>query len=180
MDSTCPFSQNPPRHRAYVAGVVALVMLLPTLCLADGEHVAQKAGSGDIVVTRNVATRPADRNPTSPGMALMVNASPNPQLGNALNGSGNSDEMSDTEIAGLTAGVVSRNINSAQGSMQRSLNAALGVNTGGNSAGAASNGVSSLVSGAVGGGGGAIADSTRGIGDQITNAVSQIPVPGGH
>jgi hypothetical protein len=58
------------------------------------------------------------------------------------------------------------------------LNTALGTNTGGNSAGAISgNGVSSVV-GAPAGGGGAVADGTRNIGDQVTNAVSQIPMLG--
>jgi hypothetical protein len=163
---------------ASVVGMMAIVMA-PAIALADGAHVGQKAGPGDIVLIRNVATRPADRNPIAPGMALMVNASPNPQLNNSLNGG--DGEMSDNDIADLTASVSARNASSGQSSMQRSLNAALGINTGGNNAGAANNGVSNVVGGPGPGGAAAgIADNTRAIGDQVTNAVSQIPMIGGH
>lgn len=160
---------------ASIAGLIA-VATMPAIGFADGARVGQKAGPGDIVLLRNVATRPADRNPIAPGMALMVNPSPNPQLNNSLNGGG---EISDTEIADLTAGVSSRGAGSGQSSMQRSLNTALGINTGGNSAGAASNGVSNVVAGpGPGGAAASITDNTRAIGDQVTNAVSQLPMIG--
>jgi hypothetical protein len=164
---------------AFIA--VAFATLTPTISFADGAHVAQKAGPGDIVLIRNVAARPADRNPTAPGMALMVNVSPNPQLNNAINGSGNSGEITDTEIADLTSSVGGGSGGPGQNSVQRSVDSALGINSGGNSAGGASNnGVSNLVGGPAGAGG-AVTDSTRAIGDQVTNAVSQIPMIGaGH
>jgi hypothetical protein len=178
MDSTCQLIHNQACRCASVAIVVAMGVI-PTLSFADGAHVAQKAGPGDIVLIRNVATRPADRNPIAPGMALMVNASPNPQLNNAISGNGNTGEMTDTEIGDLTANVSAGNGNSGQNSMQRSLNSALGINTGGNSAGgnASNNGVSNLVAGPAGAAG-SITDSTRSLGDQVTNAVSQIPMAG--
>jgi hypothetical protein len=179
MDSSSQLVNSQMRRRAFVAAALVL-MLMPAALLADGAHVAQKAGPGDIVLIRNVAARPADQNPIAPGMALMVNASPNPQLNNALTGSGNTGEMTDTEIADLTANVSSGNGGSGQSNMQRSLTSALGVNTGGSSANATSNGVSNLVSGPAGAGG-SITDNTRSIGDQVTNAVSQIPMLGaGH
>jgi hypothetical protein len=163
---------------ASIAGAIAITVV-PAISLADGAHVGQKAGPGDIVLIRNVAARPADRNPIAPGMALMVNASPNPQLNNAINGNGN--EASDSDIADLTASISSRNASPGQGSMQRSLDTALGINTGGDSAGAANNGVSNVVSGPGPGGAAAtITDNTRAIGDQVTSAVSQIPLVGGH
>jgi hypothetical protein len=177
MDSTHQLIHSQACRCASVAAVFAIT-LIPTLSWADGAHVAQKAPPGDIVLIRNVAARPADRNPVAPGMALMVNPSPNPQLANSLAGSGNTGEMTDTEIADLTAGVNSGGGNNGQ-SMQRSLNTAQGVNSGGNSAGAASNGVSNLVGGPAGAGG-AITDSTRSVSDQVTSAVSQIPMLGGH
>jgi hypothetical protein len=177
MDSTRQFIQS----QAYRCALVGAMAIMPAISFADGARIAQKAGPGDIVLIRNVATRPADRNPTAPGMALMVNASPNPQLNNSLNGSGNTGEMSDAEIADLTAGISSRNTGAGQSSMQRSLNAALGVNSGGNSAGPASNGVSNIVSGpGPAGAAAAVTDGTRGISDQVTSAVSQIPMVGGH
>jgi hypothetical protein len=180
MDSTCQLIHRQTDHCVRAVAMCAL-MSMSAAAFADGAHVAQKAQPGDIVLLRNVAARPADRNPTAPGMALMVNASPNPQLGNSLNGSGNTGEMTDTEIDDLTAGVSNGRGNTGQSNMQHSLNAALGVNSGGNSAGAAStgNGVSNLVSGPAGAAG-SVADSTRGIGAQVSNAVSQIPMIGGH
>ncbi|QAU24115.1 hypothetical protein EO087_09030 [Dyella sp. M7H15-1] len=178
MESTHPLIQSKACRCASIAGLIAIAMM-PAISFADGAHVGQKAGPGDIVLIRNVAARPADRNPIAPGMALMVNASPNPQLNNSLNGGGG--EMSDSEIADLTASVSARGASPGQSSMQRSLNAALGINTGGNSAGAANNGVSNVV-GSPGPGGAAatITDNTRAIGDQVTSAVSQISLVGGH
>jgi hypothetical protein len=164
--------------RCAATAAACVMALMPAMSFADGAHVAQKAQPGDIVLIRNVATRPADRNPTAPGMALMVNPSPNPQLTNSLGGSGNTGEMTDTEISDLTAGVSSGHGNSGQ-SMQRSLNTAVGVNDGGNSAGAANNGVSNVVGGPAGVAG-SITDGTRNVSDQVTSAVSQIPMLGGH
>ncbi|HTV85246.1 MAG TPA: hypothetical protein VME63_07565 [Dyella sp.] len=157
--------------------------MAPAISLADGARVAQKAKPGEIVLIRNVATRPADRAPTAPGLALMVSASPNPQLSNNMSGAG-SGEITDAEIADLNAGPNAGNPASGSTGVQRSLRTALGANSGGNSAGAVSNnGVSNLVSGTAGGAGAAasVTDSTRGIGDQVTGALSQIPMMGaGH
>lgn len=154
------------------AGLIAL--LLPALSFADGARVAQKAKPGEIVLIRNVAARPADRPPTAPGMALMVSGSPNPQLVNTLTGSHGAGEITDAEIADLNAGPAAASI-PVQNGVQRSLNAALGTNTGGNSAGAvSSNGMSNTLSAPTAGG--AVADSTRNIGDQVTGALSQIPM----
>jgi hypothetical protein len=153
--------------------------LLPALSLADGARIAQQARPGEIIVTRTVAARPADRPATAPGMALMVSASPNPQLVNTLTGGNGPGETTDAEIANLNAGPGAA-VSPIQTGVQRSVNVALGVNAGGNSAGAISgNGVSNTVSAPAGGG--AIADSTRNIGQQVTGALAQIPLLGaGH
>lgn len=178
MDST--------RHRSHRLADVRAVMvcagligILPALSFADGARIAQKAKPGEIVLIRNVAARPADRPPTAPGMALMVSASPNPQLVNTTTGSNGPGEMSDAEIADLNAGPGAAT-QSIQNGVQRSLHTALGTNSGGNSAGAiSSNGMSNTLSAPTAGG--AVADSTRNIGDQVTNAISQIPILGaGH
>ncbi|GLQ91746.1 hypothetical protein [Dyella acidisoli] len=169
------------RHAHIVVAITGgwLMALMPMLASADGARVAQKAKPGEIVVTRNVATRPADRSPTAPGMALMVSASPNPQLVNGLTGASGPGEISDAEIASLNAGRITASM-PGQNSMQHALNTALGTNIGGNSAGAASsNGVSNTLSAPAGGG--AVVDGTRNISDQVSNALSQIPVLGaGH
>ncbi|RDS80607.1 hypothetical protein [Dyella psychrodurans] len=183
MDSSHPSVNSQACRCAFLAGAFVLA-LIPVVSFADGARVAQKAKPGEIVLIRNVAARPADRPPTAPGLALMVSASPNPQLANGMNGSTGSGEITDAEIADLNAGPTAGGAAPGQTNVQRSLNAALGTNSGGNSAGAVSNnGVSNLVSGATGGAGAgaAVADSTRGIGDQVTGAMSQIPMLGaGH
>jgi hypothetical protein len=182
MDSSRPFVNSLVCRCAFIAGAFALA-LTPVISFADGARVAQKAKPGEIVLIRNVAARPADREPTAPGLALMVSASPNPQLSNGMNQSNGSGEVADAVIADLDAGPTAGHAAPGQTNVQRSLNAALGTNTGGNSAGAASNnGVSNLVSGSAGGGAGAsVADSTRNLGDQVTGAISQIPMMGaGH
>jgi hypothetical protein len=167
--------------RCVVIASVWALALIPVVSFADGARVAQKAQPGEIVLIRNVATRPADRNPTAPGLALMVSASPNPQLGNAIQGTGNG-EITDQEIDDLTAGIGSGARASGQGSGTHSFNPDLAQNTGGNNAAAANgNNTNSLTAG--GGAGaatGAVVDSTRNISDQITNTLSQMPMAGSH
>lgn len=174
--------QQSYRHTGIRTALVCagwLGMMLPALCFADGARIGQKARPGEIVVIRNVAARPADRAPTAPGMALLVSTSPNPQLVETTTGSSGPGEITDAEIANLNAGPAAGGM-SVQNGVQRSLRTALGTNAGGNSAGAVSgNGVSNTLSAPAGGG--AMADSTRAIGDQVTNAMSQIPMLGaGH
>lgn len=182
MDSTHPSMKSQACRCAFLAGLLALA-LTPAISMADGARVAQNAKPGEIVLIRNVATRPADRAPTAPGLALMVSASPNPQLTHSMNaGSG---EITDAEIADLNAGPRAGGVAQGPASVQRALGTALGTNSGGNSAGSAvsNNGVSNMVSGTTGGAGAAasVTDSTRGIGDQVTGALSQIPMMGaGH
>jgi hypothetical protein len=178
MDSQHQSIHSQACRCAATTAASVVMMLIPAMSFADGAHVAQKAQPGDIVLIRNVAERPADRNPTAPGMALMISASPNPQLANAIGGNSNTGEITDTEIGDLTAGVSSGHGGSGQ-NVQHSLSTALGVNNGGNSAGTASNGVSNLVGGPAGAAG-SVTDSTRNVSDQITSAVSQIPILGGH
>jgi hypothetical protein len=162
-----------------IASALALA-LTPFVSFADGARVAQKAQPGEIVLIRNVATRPADRNPTAPGMALMVSASPNPQLGSAILGSGNG-EISDQEIDDLTAGIGLGARASGQGNAnQRSFNPSLAQNNGGNNAAAATgNSTNSLTAGGGAAATGSVVDSTRNISDQITGSLSQIPMVGG-
>jgi len=156
---------------------VGLLGWLPLLADADGSRVAQNPKPGEIIVVRNVATRPADRPPTAPGMALMVSASPNPQLVNTLTGGNGTGEIADADIANLNSGPGAGSV-SIQSSVQHSLGVALG-SAGGNGAAVSSNGLSNTVSAPLSGG--AIADGTRNIGDQVTGALTQMPVLGaGH
>jgi hypothetical protein len=71
---------------------------------ADGAQVAQKNQPSETVLIRNVATRPADRNPTALDTAPMESASGNPQEGNVMQGTGKG-ETAEHEMDDLTAGM---------------------------------------------------------------------------
>jgi hypothetical protein len=90
--------------RCVLIASASALALIPVVSFADGAPVGQKAQQGESVLIRNVASRHAERNPTAPGLALMVSASPNPQWGNAIQGSGNG-EITDQEIDDLTVDI---------------------------------------------------------------------------
>jgi len=142
----------------------------PAPAVADGARMGQNAQPGDIVVIRNVATRPADRAPTAPGTALLVNASPASLPSHAPG----SDEVSDAEIAALDAGPAAGGI-SATNSLPRALHSALGTNDVGGNGRGDNSASTALNAPAVGG---PIADGTRHIGSEVTSALSQMPLPG--
>jgi hypothetical protein len=129
--------------RCVLIASASALALIPVVSFADGAPVGQKAQQGESVLIRNVASRHAERNPTAPGLALMVSASPNPQWGNAIQGSGNG-EITDQEIDDLTVDIGLGARASGQGSGSRhSFNPDLAQNAGGNNA-AASNGPATL------------------------------------
>lgn len=173
------------RHRYHhsttnIRAYSILPMLLAAACLPavasaqDGSGARQgvTAKPGEIVLLRNVATRPANRSPVSPGMALLVNPSPRGQIDNAL-GLGGS-EMSDADFAGLSATPSSGQTNST-GTVNRAINSALGSSMDGSARGGGNvsgNGVSNVVNGPMG----AVGGATRGIGNQVNGALSQLPL----
>lgn len=152
-------------------------MLLPAAAAAqDGSGARQGATArpGEIVLLRNVATRPANRSPVSPGMALLVNPSPRGQIDNALGLGGG--EMSDADFADLSATPTASRADSA-GTVSRAVNGALGGGMGGGARGdgsVAGNGMSHVVNGSMG----AVGHATRGVGNQVNGALSQLPLPG--
>lgn len=140
------------RFAARIASLVAALCVSASALAADA-HQAVKAKPGDIVLLRNVSTRPAYR-PAPPGMALMVDPSPQHKLGCALG----TEELSDADYANLDATparrmyrvtVVERVIGSA-------LDSSLG-NSGGR-ANVAGNGVSNVFCGPLS----AVGNTTRG------------------
>jgi hypothetical protein len=132
------------------------------------------AGPGEIVLLRNVATRPATRAPLSPDMALIVNPSPRSQLDRALGLDG--AEMSDADIASLNATSSSAQARAGT-TVTRVMQAVLAGDSSGHASGAApvaGNGMSNVISAPMG----AVGNATRGIGDQVSGALSQLPLPG--
>lgn len=167
-----------PRRRSFTPAIVLMAgaVLLPASVMGADAHMAVKAKPGDIVLLRNVSTRPAYR-PAPPGLALMVDPSPRSELSRTLGAS----ELSDTEYAELGATPVqSGNRQTMVGQMVDSAidNTLTGSNARG---GVAGTGVTNLVAGPLG----AVGRTTGGIGDQVRGALSQMPgmvpaTPAGH
>lgn len=155
--------------RAAIAAAL-IVMLAPAATLAGGVRIGQKANPGDIVLIRDVATRPAYRMPLAPGMALIVNPTPQPQLNQALGLGNGSGELSDADEASLSASPSNGN------TITRMVDGALGLNNANGRAGGATtnNGIGSPGNGTAG----AIGNATGGIGAQVSGALSQLPMPG--
>ncbi|HEY8586927.1 MAG TPA: hypothetical protein VIL60_09395 [Rhodanobacter sp.] len=157
------------RHRRQIADRIILMLgalLLPVGAMAADAHMAVKAKPGDIVLLRNLATRPAYR-PAPPGIALMVDPSPRHELSRALG----TTELSDDEYASLGATPVQSGHHvTVVGQM---VDNALGGTLGGGNGrmGAPSNGVSNLISGPLG----TVGNTTRGIGDQVRGALTALP-----
>ena len=161
-----------------LARITIAVCLTALLAPARGREAVQ-ARPGEMVLLRQVAARPAYRQPSSPGMALLVDTSPRSQLVGALGiGSG---EISDADYASLNAANAQVGSSSHDTAVSRALNGTLG-----NTALAAGSNRSSMASvngfsTAVGGSLGSVSGATRGIGNQVTGALSQIPLySGGH
>ncbi len=163
------FHLNIVQGRRAVRGIAVLItvcLTLPALTIAADAHRAVQAGPGEIVMLRNVATRPAYRQ-APPGMALIVNPSPKHEIDSAL-GSG---ELSEADYASLDASPAAGQAHTTVERMVgTALGGALGNGTGGRGE-VASNGVSQLMTGPMG----AVGGTTRGIGNQVQGALSALP-----
>lgn len=146
--------------------LLAALALLPTPAQASGARQGVKAKPGEIVLLRDVSARHAVRQ-APPGMALIVDPSPASEI-NAMLGTG---EISDEEFAAMDSGVSGP----AQGVMvERVVTGALDGSLGGSAAGSGAvsgNGISQWISGPMG----AVGSATRGVGDHIRGALSQMP-----
>lgn len=164
-----------PRLRSALA-CASLFGLFPALVIANGTRTAQNARPGEIAVLRNVATRPADRAPTSPGMALLVNASPAPlPFNSGLMENHDADEVGDADIARLNAGPAAGGV-SVSADIRRLPRPVLGADANRHFATANSNNPG--IAGGVQNVGGPIVDSTRNISHQVTATLTQMPLLG--
>ncbi|WP_139942943.1 hypothetical protein [Fulvimonas soli] len=140
---------------------------LPRAARAVDTHRAVQAKPGEIVLMRDVASRPAYRQGT-PGMALIVDPSPRAEIGAALG----TEELSDADASGLSAGGATGHQTTVERVTGGALGAVLGTGNG-NGGNVAGNGVSNVVSGPLG----AVGGATGGIGAQVTGAIGQLPLP---
>lgn len=168
---------HPCRRHRYTDRVLPALalgaLLLPAGVLAADAHQAVTAKPGDIVLLRNVSTRPAYR-PAPPGMALMVDPSPRRELSQALG----TEELSDADYASLGATPVqgSRHNTVVGQVVGNALDDSLNGN--GGRLGASGDGIGNMMTGPLG----AVGNATRGVGDQVRGALSQLPgmMPSGH
>lgn len=140
---------------------------LPAGHAADA-HRAVQAGPGDMVLLRNVPTRPADR-AAPPGMALMVSPSPSTELASALG----AEELSDADYARLNATPLPAAAHFTSGGVAAALDGTL-LHGHGSEGAMASRGAGSTITGAAGLVGGA----TRDGGGQVQGALAQLPLAG--
>jgi len=167
MDSVRVRSRN-----TTVAWLVAVLLLAPAAAQASGARQGVKAQPGEMVLLRDVSTRPAYR-PAPPGVALIADPSPRREVGAALGTSTGMDELSDDDYAALGS-----NTGIAGGHQQTTVER---VTTGtvNNTLGRAT--TSGVLSGnslgrSIGGPMGAVGNTTRGIGDQVRGALAQFPL----
>lgn len=151
-----------------LAACAASLAMMPLPADASGVRRSDRQQPGEIVVIRDVSARQAIRR-MPPGMALIVDPRPNREVGGAL-GLG---ELSDDEYAGMAAGtVVARPPTTVEQMTGSVLDTSLGgvVRSDGVLSG---DGMVRTISAPVG----MIGGATRGIGDQVRGALSQLPVP---
>ncbi|MGE8281801.1 MAG: hypothetical protein ACN6O2_15380 [Stenotrophomonas sp.] len=146
---------------------------------ASGARQGVKPQPGEIVLLRDVSTRPAYRM-QPPGMALIADPSPRKELSAAL-GVGGVDELSDADYAGMDSSLADlAGSRHGQTTVERVAEGVVGGTMGRvtGEGGALSGG---QLSRAIGGPMGAVGGATRGIGDQVRGALAQFPLgqPGG-
>ena len=159
--------------RASLVAITALALAGSPLLQAQAAdaHVGVHPGKGEMVLLRDVSARPAYR-PAPPGIALIVDPTPNREI-NASLGTG---EMSDDEFAGMATGQIGAN--GAQASLPaRIVDRALGGSVGG-LAGANGSLSGDGIARGVGGVTGTLGGATRSIAPTITGALSQFPLGG--
>lgn len=159
--------------RGTLTAITALaVAALPLLqARAADAHVGVHPGKGEMVLLRDVSARPAYR-PAPPGIALIVDPTPNREI-NASLGTG---EMSDDEFAGMATGPV--DANGVPASLPAQIvDRALGGSVGG-LAGANGSLSGDGIARGIGGVTGTLGGATRSIAPTITGALSQFPLGG--
>lgn len=157
-----------PRHTVFEWAIFGCLAVAAMPVAASGVRKGDKAQPGEIVLLRNVSTRPAVRM-HPPGMAVLVDPSPRKEIDHALG------EMSDDEYSAATSGPAS---------MNEGIAARIGSGRGDGALGAA---VGSLTrtdglmpAGRLGGTiGGAVGAATRGIDANVRGALGQLPGLGG-
>ncbi|MGX9720487.1 hypothetical protein [Stenotrophomonas acidaminiphila] len=173
--------RNPPLFPILIGGLLA--MGASATVQASGARQGVKPQPGEIVLLRDVPTRPAYRM-QPPGMALIVDPSPRRELAAALGTGGGIDELDEDGYAAIDS-ATDRSPSAPAGhtTVERVTSGMVGTTLG------RAMGEGGALSGAqlartIGGPMGAVGGATRGIGDQVRGALAQFPMgqpagPGG-
>jgi hypothetical protein len=164
------------RKTLAITTLLALSLLLPAVAAASGARQGVKAQPGEMVLLRDVSTRPAYR-PAPPGVALIVDPQPTREIAGALGTSRDMDELGDDDFAAMGSNT-SHGVSGAHQptTVERVTGTAVGRTLGD----ATQNGMLSgnTMTRAIGGPMGAVGNATRGIGDQVRGALAQFPIGG--
>jgi hypothetical protein len=148
--------------------VLIAALAFPPALSAAGARNDVHAKPGEIVLLREVPTRPATRQ-APPAMALLVDTTPNAQIDAALGAL----ELSDSEANAVSAPVLSATrLLQVSTAADQVLAVARGADGQSTSRGAATNTTPLSV----------VGNATRGVGSQVTDALQALPLgkpPGG-
>ncbi|KQO02392.1 MULTISPECIES: hypothetical protein [Stenotrophomonas] len=150
---------------------------------ASGARQGVKAQPGEIVLLRDVPTRPAYRM-QPPGMALIVDPSPRRELAAALGTGGGIDELDEDGYASIDSATDRPSSAHAGGTTVERVTGSMVGTTLGHAMGEGGMLSGSQLARTIGGPMGAVGGATRGIGDQVRGALAQFPMgqtagPGG-
>lgn len=150
-----------------------LVLAAPLLADASGARQGVKAQPGEMVLLRDVATRPAYRM-APPGVALIADPKPTAELASALgNGeAGGMQELSEDDYAGMGAGHAAGPAGQAGTTVERTTQQALQGTLGRTGERALGGGLNSALGGPLG----AVGSTTGGIGATVQGALAQFPL----
>lgn len=161
-----------PAARAVTPLIAVALCATAGTALAAGARTGVQPQPGEMVLLRDVAARPAVR-PAPPGVALIVDPTPNRQLMPTLA----HGELGDADFMALDTGPRVDGGAAPAGLAAPMLRTLAGAPAGGSTArDAAGASATGTLGAATGGTFGIVGQATRGIGDHVTGALSQLPL----
>lgn len=165
-----------PRSGTHHLRIILLVLAaLPPVASASGARQGVKPQPGEIVLLRDVSTRPAYR-PAPPGIALIADPSPRRELASALGTEAGLTELSDDEYAAMGSGAAAPATGAPRTTVERLTGAMLVGGTRGGVSGSDALGSGGTLAQGIGVPVGAVGQATRGIGEQVMGALSHFPL----
>ena len=153
------------RSMLSLLATLAAAAMPPGVAAAADARAGVHARHGEMVLLRDVHTRPAYR-PAPKGIALIVDPTPNREINQAL-GTG---EMSDADFAAISSGHSLSPVRPASG-IDATVSSAVSTSLGTGQVQHSGTSVGGALSGPLGN----VGTTTRGIGDHVSGALSNLP-----